>query len=274
MISMQFKTAIVIPCYNEEGRLALDHFKEYAEKDPDTAFIFVDDGSTDRTRSVLKGLCEQLPEQMYLIALSSNSGKAEAIRQGFLYAFDCGDYQAIGYFDADLSTPLENIEHFKECLRHSDIDLIMGARVLMLGYDIKRSALRHYLGRLFATAASLVLNLKVYDTQCGAKLFKNNSILQRVFSHPFSVRWTFDVEILARLSVIHQYARLAPIDQCISEYPLKKWLHVPDSKVKVHDFFTSFFELFKIWLFINAPKRVAVYREIHQAYRSGLSRQI
>lgn len=117
--------------------------------------------------------------------LRRNVGKAEAVRRGVLLAFDANpDY--IGYGDADLATPLEAIPAFCELLdaRH-DLEIVFGARVWLLGRSLERSALRHYLGRIFATAASMVLGLGAYDTQCGAKLFRASPRSDRCFKSPF-----------------------------------------------------------------------------------------
>ena len=69
----------------------------------------------------------------------------------------------------------------------------------MMGTDIRRSAVRHYTGRLFATAGSLVLGVPVYDTQCGAKAFRVTDALRAALAEPFVSRWAFDVEVLGRL---------------------------------------------------------------------------
>jgi hypothetical protein len=95
---------------------------------------------------------------------------------------------------------LDEIPRFQALLRERpQVDLVMGARVQMLGRTVRRSPLRHYLGRVFATAVSQVLRLAVYDTQCGAKLLRNRAELALVFDEPFCVNWTFDVALIARL---------------------------------------------------------------------------
>ena len=103
-------------------------------------------------------------------------------------AFDA-DPDYIGYWDADLETPLEAIPALCELLdARPDLEIVFGARVRLLGRAIARSALRHYLGRMFATAASMVLGLAVYDTQCGAKLFRASPAIRALFQEPFLTR--------------------------------------------------------------------------------------
>ena len=102
--------------------------------------------------------------------------------------------------------------------------MVMGARVAFLGARIDRSPVRHYLGRLFATGASLVLRMPVYDTQCGAKVFRVDERLAAACREPFRSGWAFDVELLARLLA-------ADPPTVVHELPLREWHDVGMSKV-------------------------------------------
>jgi glycosyltransferase involved in cell wall biosynthesis len=192
-------TAVVIPCFNEARRLPISAYDEFLQASVDVTLVFVDDGSTDDTPLVLERLRQQHPGQICTLRLNSNVGKGEAVRRGMRAALR-RQPSFVGYWDADLATPLNTICQFADVLRsRKEFDLVMGSRVALLGRDIRRSTLRHFAGRVFATAASIVLGLPVYDTQCGAKLFRTNESLRTHLSRPFRARWIFDVEILARM---------------------------------------------------------------------------
>src|SRR5262245_28728416 len=178
-------TIIVVPCYNEAKRLAVAAFRAFAAADPRVRFLFVDDGSTDETRHVLSRLEATAPDRFQTIVQPANLGKAEAVRIGMLNAF-ASEARYAGYWDADLATPLFQIPRFIDVLdAHPDRDVFFGARVQLLGREIHRRPFRHYLGRLFATAASLTVRLPVYDTQCGAKLFRVSPTTRALFTEPF-----------------------------------------------------------------------------------------
>ncbi len=104
----------------------------------------------------------------------------------------------MGYWDADLATPLSTIPEFIEKIQSSrEFVAVSGSRILRLGTSIHRSIFRHYFGRVFAMVASNILNILVYDTQCRVKLFCTVHA-ELIFSEHFISRWFFDVELFAR----------------------------------------------------------------------------
>ena len=247
---------IVVPCYNEAKRFPAEAFAEFIQRTKDIAFLFVDDGSTDGTPALLKQLEQQTPERVGVLLLPHNQGKAEAVRQGCLAAFAQGA-EYVGYWDADLATPLDAIPEFVALLdERPQLELVCGARVQLLGRSIRRSAVRHYLGRVFATAASLTLGLAVYDTQCGAKLFRTTPRMRAAFARPFASRWLLDVEILARMIALGRAAGLPPVEQVVYEHPLRQWHDRAGSKVKPIDFPRALAGLVRIyWRYLRPGAR-------------------
>lgn len=229
------KVAIIVPCYNEASRLDVGAFLAFGREFPTATYLFVNDGSRDETLSVLEALKSRDPERFAVLNLPKNVGKAEAVRQGLLRAFDDGaDY--VGFWDADLATPLEAVPSFCSVLDHQpNIHVVCGARVRLLGRSIERSTMRHYLGRLFATAVSLAFRIGAYDTQCGAKLFRNTPRIRGVFEKPFLTRWIFDVEILVRFCFGHGTGPVEP-RTAIHELPLMEWREVGGSKLTGREF--------------------------------------
>lgn len=241
------RIVVVVPCYNEASRLDTAAFVRFVRGTSEVEFLFVDDGSTDATMELLKQICKASPTRLAFMCLPANRGKAEAVRQGVLTALNTGAAY-VGYWDADLATPLEAIHTFARVLdRAPRIELVMGSRVQLLGRRIERHASRHYLGRIFATTASFALGLRVYDTQCGAKLFRSTPEMAALFEAPFRSRWIFDVELLARLMDGRRGGAPAP-EQIIYEEPLTDWSDVGGSKLKAKDFVTAFFELARIYV--------------------------
>jgi len=237
------RLTLVVPCYNEERRLDVEAFRRVTIDGHDLDFLFVNDGSGDGTLRVLEAMRDSDPKRFAVLNLERNSGKAEAVRRGFVEAMGRpADY--IGFWDADLATPLAELPSFLEVLEsRTAIQMVMGARVRLLGRDISRHPSRHYVGRVGATLISSSLGLAVYDTQCGAKLFRKSDTLREVFGRPFLSRWIFDVEIIAR------YVQLLGRDAAaaaIYELPVKRWHDVTGSKVKSHDFIRALHDLWKI----------------------------
>ena len=210
------------------------------EQHTDVQLLFVNDGSKDDTMAVLRDL-EACSGSIHALDLQPNGGKAEAVRRGMLYAVQNIQSDYVAFWDADLATPLKEVLSM-QLWADEGFDIVMGLRLMRLGARVRRKTMRHYLGRCFATAASLLLDLPVYDTQCGAKLFRA-SVVDKLFSEPFITKWLFDVELLARYKQL--YGKQDAIDK-VYEYPLFQWEDVDGSRLRSRDFFKAPLELVKI----------------------------
>ena len=241
------ETLLVVPCYNEARRLQRDEFLRFARDTPDTGFLFVNDGSRDDTLALLEALAAELPNAIDVLDQQPNQGKAEAVRAGLLAAFARGPRFA-GFWDADLATPLDEVPRFLEVFeKYPEVDFVFGSRVRLMGHEIDRHLSRHLRGRIFATAASLTLGLPIYDTQCGAKMFRNGAEVVQLFEDPWVSRWIFDVELIARLIRDRKTRSQGPVGDVLRELPLRRWRDVEGSKLKGRDFFNAALDLVSIY---------------------------
>ena len=227
---------IVVPCYNEENRLKTDEFRNFIFANQQICFIFVNDGSSDHTEEVLKKTV--LGTSSRIVNLPRNKGKAEAVYRGMLEAvkFNC----ICGFWDADLATPLSEIPFMIDQLQKSNYQCVIGSRWLHLGSShIKRSFFRHIISRLGATVISHHLDLPIYDSQCGAKIFSAEAV-RIVFQAPFVTKWLFDVEIVKRLQ--RKYGHKTP---ALLEYPISCWEEKNGSKISFFQVLIDFFILMR-----------------------------
>lgn len=239
---------IVVPCYNEERRLAVDAFRQFRPETDRIEFCFVNDGSRDGTLRLLQSLQQEDQSRFTVLDLERNRGKAEAVRRGVVAAMERHP-DFIGFWDADLATPLTELPSFFDIFRaRPEIEMVFAARVRLLGRRISRRPARHYFGRVGATLISSSLGLAIYDTQCGAKVFRLTPAIAKIFEQPFISPWIFDVELIARY--VQANGRDAAA-RAIYELPIREWHDVPGSKVRTLDFLRALNDL----------------RKIHAAYR-------
>ncbi|MEM6768150.1 MAG: glycosyltransferase [Bacteroidota bacterium] len=245
---------LIIPCYNEAERLPVHIIRQFITTHPYTTLCLVNDGSQDDTLAKITMLSQESPDQIWAYNLPYNQGKAEAVRQGMLHVHSQKHFNYVGFFDADMATPLQQIDYFRHfCEGTFTHSLIIGSRIKRLGAKIERSALRHYLGRIFSTVASIILQLPVYDTQCGAKLVKAE-LVPALFGEPFLSKWLFDIELFARLS--GHVGRQKVLTE-VMEIPLQIWLEKGDSRLKTRDLIRVFPELYKIHRKYKADRKKA-----------------
>ena len=234
---------LVIPCYNEELRLDVAAFDRFLDATPGACLCFINDGSRDGTGALLAGIAQRHPDRALAVNLPINAGKAEAVRHGMLRAYAWKRFGYIGYWDADLATPLEEAGTMHRlAIERPDVLLVLGLRLSRLGASVNVTPQRHYLGRAFATCASMVLGLPVYDTQCGAKLVLASRVPQ-LFGEPFTSRWIFDVEVLARL---RNLIGVETVRTAAVEMPLQTWHGVSGSKLRLTAMLRAPLELLSI----------------------------
>ncbi len=225
---------LAVPCFDEAARLPHDTLLALVGKRPTLHLLLVDDGSRDGTLALLERLAAAAPEQVSVLALPRNRGKGEAVRAGLLSGL-ARRPRFVGFWDADLATPLEAVDALVAHLeRHPAVWMAMGSRVRLLGGQVERGALRHGLGRAAATAAAWLVGEPVYDTQCGAKLLRVGPHIRPLLEEPFLTRWTFDVELLLRIAAAPGGELLRwPLARRVHEVPLSQWREVGGSHLGV-----------------------------------------
>lgn len=238
---MKKNTCIVVPCYNEEKKLALTAYQNFLRSNSEVLICFVNDGSIDNTLDRLETLQAEFTDRVFVISNPKNLGKAEAVRNGILFSNKNLDFKYIAYLDADLSTSLEECKSLTAYLK-DDINFVFGSRIMKIGSVIERRQSRFIIGRVIATLISSMLKLKVYDTQCGCKVF-TKALSTHVFKEPFISKWLFDVEIFHR--IIDFYGRENVLNYML-EIPLKRWVDVGDSKVKTSYFLRLWVDMYLI----------------------------
>jgi dolichyl-phosphate beta-glucosyltransferase len=225
--------SVVIPAYNEENRLGptLVRIGEYLAAQKYTSeVVVVDNASRDRTTEVAQEAGVEVIEE-------PRRGKGAAVRTGMLAAR--GEY--ILFSDADLSTPIEEIEKLLDQIR-AGADVAIASRGLPTSNLVKRQPwYREIVGRIGNILVRLMAVHGIADTQCGFKLFPRE-IARRVFPAQRLTGAAFDVELL----FIVQHAGWK-----VAEVPVT-WIDSPDTRFsRVRDSLDALKDLFRIranWL--------------------------
>lgn len=211
---------VVIPAYNEERRIGrtlervLAYLRESVQR---FEVIVVDDGSSDATRDIVRSMAGSEP-RIKLIALERNRGKGMAVRRGML----AGEGEWLLFTDADLSTPIEEIETLAASMQ-AGADIAIGSRSLQgARVDIHQPWYREAMGKTFNRIVRLLAIPGFVDTQCGFKCFTRGAA-RTVFERSRIDRFAFDVEALV-------IARRLGFR--IVEVPIR-WANEPNSRVAI-----------------------------------------
>ena len=187
--------SIIIPAFNEESRLpgTIEALKRYfgTQKFDFLEVVVVDDGSRDGTAALVERTAAIWPV-MRLLSNPGNRGKGYSIRHGMLDAK--GDW--VLFTDADLSTPIEEVEKLLAAVDRHHADVAIGSRALDRSLvSVHQSAMRELSGRFFNVVMRIATRLPFHDTQCGFKLFRREAA-QEVFCRVQIDGLAFDVEAL------------------------------------------------------------------------------
>lgn len=237
---------IIVPCYNESGRIPLELFDVHYNES-NIHYCFVNDGSTDSTLARLVEFSIG-KDRVLVVDCKINQGKSAAVREGMLKAMTWQQFEILGFVDADLATPLYEIDRLLACFTQN-IQVVFGSRIRTLNTKITRKSYRHYLGRIISTLIDIfILKLHIYDTQCGIKLIRY-PLAKQIFREKFSTGWLFDVELFMR--IVDELKGRVRLE--VLEVPLNEWNDKSGSKI-------SFFNGLGIirdfcWLLINRKKQ-------------------
>jgi dolichyl-phosphate beta-glucosyltransferase len=229
-----FWLSIVIPAYNEEKRIgdSLRKILMFLENKPFPAeFVIVDDGSTDATEQIVKQSIIGKASLKYLKS-EKNMGKGHAVKQGMLASE--GTFSLLT--DADLSTPIEELEKFLPHMKTPNDVLIGNRKTKGAAMLKKQSFIRENMGKCFTHFTNLVLLMRQSDYTCGFKVFGAGA-RKRIFGAQRINRWGYDAEVLF-------LAKLYKLT--ITEIPVV-WYNSEATRVNLAlDTFRSIKELFEI----------------------------
>lgn len=207
--------SFVLPAYNEAERLprTLERLRRFvAEAQFRCEVLLVENGSLDHTAAVATAAVADFPA-LRVIRLAT-AGKGRAVRAGMLEAK--GTWRLM--CDVDLAMPLSQVQRFLP--QGDEWDIGIGVRV---GKESLRSMppVRRLAHRAFQAMSRRVVGLRVSDSQCGFKCFRNECA-QRIFAQLSIVGYCFDIEMLCIAQALGCRVREVPID----------WLHDAGSNVR------------------------------------------
>lgn len=188
------RVSVVLPVYNESGLIAKTYaaVAEYARQHPDYEFVFVDDGSSDGTAAMLRGVLERdymINPNIFLITYSPNRGKGQAVKTGI----EATRGDMVLFTDGDLAYSLDHLPALVKELERADV--VIGNRNLVHKSERNTTLQRRVMGWTFNRCARLILGMGYSDTQAGLKGFRREAA-QRVFALEHLGGFAFDVELV------------------------------------------------------------------------------
>jgi len=226
--------SIIVPAYNEQQRLpaTLVRMRAYLDgRDEPYEVLIVDDGSSDGTVAMSRTIADEWP-QLQVLTLEQNTGKGAAVRLGMLSAQ--GEHRV--FSDADLSTPIEEVERLRARLRGTCAVAIASRALPDSQIDVHQPGKREVMGRTYNWLLRIAALRGLHDTQCGFKAFTAEAAVA-CFTPLRTLRFGFDAEVLLRARR-HGWT--------VEEVPVR-WEHKEDSRVSaMRDSFGVLYDLVRL----------------------------
>jgi dolichyl-phosphate beta-glucosyltransferase len=187
------RLSVVIPSYNEEQRLprTIELVERYLQARGESyELILVDDGSADGTRRAMDDAAARNPS-ISIVALPNNRGKGRALAEGVKASRGAN----VLVTDADLSTPIEELEKLEAAVRAGAGVAIASRAVKGSRVELAQPVYRVLMGKVFNLIVQVVLLPGIWDTQCGFKLFRGD-IARDVFLGLTTDGFGYDPEVL------------------------------------------------------------------------------
>lgn len=244
----ELSISLIIPVFNQARKISysIEKIKQAVELSfSNYKLIVVNDGSTDNTLTILKGIAMTDEEHVRVISYTPNRGKGYAVRQGVLHSH--GD--AVILLDGDLDISPDLIKDYVERLSTSDL-VIASKKHPESNVKIPRS--RAFLSRAFNLLIKVAIGIAQTDTQAGFKVGKGD-IMRKVFRNVSVNRYAFDVEFFAIVSILHLKVEEMPVIMKI------------DRRFKIKEIVNMFLDVTRIWYKYRIAHRYQnIYHDIQK----------
>jgi glycosyltransferase involved in cell wall biosynthesis len=217
------KSLLLIPAFNESTRLPgfLNQLiKENEVITFDIDICILDDGSREfeyekmyETFLSLKDTFSLYETKLLYQRFPNNIGKGAVLRRSM--EDNLAKYEYIGFLDADGSTAFsEWLRLLEEIKNDINLGAVIGSRFKGLGYEVQRTFKRFISGRIFATLLSNLFDISVYDSQCGAKIFRVSELNRKILNFCDNDRWLFDTQLVLLLYGSGTMVKEVPVNWC------------------------------------------------------------
>jgi len=216
------RVALVVPLVASLGELDVASYAGGLERLPWLDLLVT---GRSRSRELFDGWTHRSPRARF-VDLGDDVSDSQIVQEGMRRALSEG-YPFAGYWGPDCEVPLAFLQEWVDRLAASELQLVFGSRLRLVQHDHPGLWLRHYAGRAWASAVSVLLKLEAYDTECCAKLFRNGPIARAAFEPPFETKVCFDTELFVRLLELEAGPAGLRVERDCLELPLRTWRRRP-----------------------------------------------